>query len=191
MSTTPKTPKAPAPAGSTKIEIGALMSMVKEAADKLKARIADIDEQIDALQPAHDALLYGPLSKADYLAVIREDVRGRASLFRKQLLLNLENPEKVNYSRVLSADGKGLNISYLSAGNMNSFQFTEGAYYYYLEDQIVDGVERALADREWPVDAVSMADRGPALAALEAQIAELTAQREAMADELVACGVTQ
>lgn len=175
-------------------EVRGLLSQVKEAATKVKARINELDDQIEALYARRNMLLSGALSKADYLATVRADVQGKARHFVRDMRRHLLRRERevVNFPATRHAAGGELPIRYLDAGVNLAVPMTEGAYYFYFEDQIVAGIERLLEGaHEWPDGAVPVAEREATLADLDAQIGTLTAERDALANDLVACGVTQ
>lgn len=172
-------------------EIQGLMSQLKQAADKLKTRIHALDDQIEALYAQRSSILSGPLSKLDYLAVIRADIQTKARMFKTNLQRHLQEGNKVNYPAVAQAGAGGLPLRYLDAGSNHAMEMPEGAYYFYFEDVIVSGVERAMDGREWPGDAVPAAEREKALQAIGAQLGALTVERDALAHELVSCGLTE
>lgn len=171
-------------------EIRGLLGQVKEAADKIKARIEALDSQIEALYAKRSGLLSAPLSKDDYLATIRLDIQSKSRMFLVYLKRMLENGRQVTFPNMKVAASTGLSIRYLDAGN-GIGEITEGGFYYYFEDAIVTGVERALEDAEWPVDAVPAADRQTALSDLDQKISALTVERDTLVNDLVSCGVTQ
>lgn len=172
-------------------EIKSLLSQVKQAAEALKAKINALDDQIEALYAKREVILSGPLSKADYMAVIRADVQTKARRFRGDLVRHLDMGAKVNYPASKNANVSGLPIRYLDGGQNVPELMSESAYYFYFKDAIVNGVERALEGREWPVDAVPLAERDTTKKSIDGQIEALNLEREGLADDLVSCGVTQ
>ena len=171
-------------------EIRGLLSQVKQAADKLKTRIHDLDSQIEALYSQRSDMMSGALSKSDYLAVIRADVQTKARPFAVRLRQHLETGNRVNYPAMAQASGGGLPVRYLDAGLNGRSDMAEEAYYFYFEDAIVAGVERALKAKQWPEVSIPATQRKEVLASLAVQIDGLAAERDALADELVACGLT-
>lgn len=171
-------------------EIKGLLSQVRQAAEGLKAKINALDDQIEALYAKRELILSAPLTKADYMAVIRADVQTKARRFRGDLVHHL-GMGKINYPASKNTNVSGLPIRYLDGGQNVSAPMSESAYYFYFEDAIVSGVERALEGREWPVDASPAAERDTAKQAIDDQIEALNLEREGLADDLVSCGVTQ
>lgn len=172
-------------------EIQSLLGQVRQAADKLKTRIHALDEQIEALFSQRSAIVSGPLSKADYLAAIRADIQAKARPFAVKLRRHLDKVQAVAYPAVAQASAGGLSLRYLDAGLTVYEGVPEDGYYFYFEDAIVAGVERALEGRQWPDHAAPSAERKQALAGIAAQIDALTAERDALAGELISCGLTQ
>jgi hypothetical protein len=84
-----------------------------------------------------------------------------------------------------------INVSFLDAGLTVHPGLSEAGFYYYFEEAIVDGAKRALEGKKWPIDAMPAADREAALEGIDAQIAKITAERDALADDLMSCGVTE
>ena len=171
-------------------EIQGLLTQVKDAADKLLARINTLDDEIQALYQQRSALLSHPLSKADYIATIRLDIQNKGKRFRQQLTRLLQTGSKVTYPAAQSLHDNGLQIRYLDAGMNTPVPITEEACYFYFEDAIVDGVERAMAGNPWPVDAMPLAERQKALEVIDGQITERSAERDELAEQLTACGLT-
>jgi len=175
---------------TNKSTIIGLLGQVKEAAVQLKEKITVLDDQIDTLYSQRAALLNMPLSKEDYLSAVRADIQARAKVFKTHLMTAIKSGRKVDYTMMQS--GVLLNIPYLSAGlGAYSFELQEGGHYFYFEDVIVKGVERALEGESWPVDAMPAAERKTALEGIDAQVSKLTTQRDALAADLVSCGVTE
>lgn len=173
-------------------EIKNLLVQVKQAAGQIKGRILELDDQIEALYAERSALTDAPLSKDDFLFAIRCDIKARAWQFGPSLKRMLEKDGYVNFARLERSSNFPTPIRYMDAGiTGRPAEISEHAFYYYFEDAIVNGVERALADKEWPVDAVPAAQRRTAIAAIDAKISGLTDQRDALANDLVDCGVTE
>ena len=170
-------------------EIQSLLTKVKQASDQLKSKIHALDDQVDTLSQRRSVLVHGPLSKADYLEVIRADVQLKARYFAKSLSRHLQQGFQVGYPAAAQAGAVSLPFRYLDAGSNAGADMAEGAYYFYLEDLIVAGVERALSNRDWPADAVPIAERTKALQTIDGHIEALTAERDTFASELVACGL--
>lgn len=172
-------------------EIQGLLTQVKRAADKLKTKIFELDDQIEALYKSRDGLIQAPLSKADYMATIRADIQAKARLFTTYLARHLDSGNPINYPAMLQKDAGSLPVRYLDAGANVGGEISEGAYYLYFEDAIAAGVERALVGKEWPVDAMPTVEREKALKGMAVQIDALTVERDALAGELTSCGLTE
>lgn len=171
-------------------ELSGLLSQVKSAADKIKDKISGLDDQIDALYKKRSHIVSGALSKSDYLDTIRADIQTKTQRFSADLKRHLDGA-MVGYPSVARAHADGLPIRYLKGGRTIPEVMAEEAYYFYFEDAILAGVERALEGKEWPTDAVPAAERATALQVIGEQIEALTAERDTLADDLVSCGVTE
>jgi hypothetical protein len=175
---------------ATKNEIKGFLSQIKSASNEIKSRIVLLDDEIQGLYDKRNELLSASLSKEDYIEAVRASIRAKAKGFKFQLGRLLKD-FPLTYPRAMSADVAPLNISFLDAGLTARPGLSEEGFYYYFEDAILDGAERALEGKKWPVDAMPAADRKAALEGIDAQIAKLTAERDALADDLVLCGVTE
>lgn len=172
-------------------EIQGLLGQVRQAADKLKTRIHELDSQIETLYVQRNTIVSAPLSKADYMATIRADIQTKARSFAGKLRRHLEAGAKVNYPAVALAGAGGLSIRYTDAGTPVPGDMAEDAYFFYFEDALVSGVERALDAKQWPLSTVSVVERRKSLEGIAAQIDALTVERDALAGELVSCGLNE
>ena len=166
-----------------------LTSPNPEAAQQIKAQINALDTQLDQVLQNRSNYLEAPLSKDDYMAAIRADLQGKSALFKAQLVRQLDQ-FPVKFKGIQIAATGGLNLHYLSTDG-NTPIVPKAALYFYLEDAIVAGVERALEGHEWPVDAMPAAEREKALKALSSQIEAIRAEREGLVQDLIDAGVTQ
>lgn len=177
---------------TSKTEIKGLLNQVKQAAEKLKDKIFDLDEKIEALYSRRAFILNLPLSKEDYMNTIRANIKARTGVFQVHLKHELDTRFKLDFPTMQRTESNPVSIPLLDAGLTGyPLELSDRGFFYYFEDAIVNGVERALAGKVWPVDAVPAADRKIELAAIDEQVAKLTAERDALADDLVACGVTE
>ena len=172
-------------------ELKDLLAQVRQATEKLKAKIYELDEQIKNLQETRDAITHGPLSKEDYMAVVRADIQAKGRLFATNLTLHLSAGGQVNYTAALQKEDGNLPIRYLDAGAGFGAEMPEGAFYFYFEDAIVAGVERALVGKEWPVEAVPFKGREATLKALSGRMDALLQEREALAGEFASHGLKE
>lgn len=172
---------------TSKKELKGLLGQVKAAATQLKDQITSLDDRIEALYAERSELLNMPLSKADYLAAIRADVRAKSGNFGNWLRQSIKSKVNIDYPCLVS--GAPLSIPYLDAGVGIGRDMSENGYYYYFEDAIMAGVERALDGEKWSYTETPARDRTPALEALDAKIEALTADRDALASDLVECGL--
>jgi len=177
---------------TSKNEIKGLLGQVKQAALALKDQISLLDDKIDTLHARRSFILSAPLSKDDYMRAIRTSIKAKAGFFEKSLRNALTKEFKVTYPVMQVADRHPINIPFLDAGlTGRPYELSDRGFYYYYEDAIMSGVERALVDEQWPVDAMPADDRKTELAAIDAQIEKLTLERDSLADDLVSCGVTE
>lgn len=171
-------------------EVKGLLSELKKAADSLLSRIHLLDEKIESLYKKRSSIISEPLSKDDFINLIRADIQGKARNSKVSLQRNLLEREKVNFNAVGSAKNGGLAVQYLTAGLSNADTMNAGAFFYYFEDVLMEGVARAMEGHGWPADALSVAQRTEALKLMDDELAALTAERDALAEEIASCGFT-
>jgi hypothetical protein len=171
-------------------EIRELLKQVKQSAEKIKANIQELDEQISELGQRRKTLVNLPLSKEDYLSILRLDIQNKGRLFKDDLRKQLQGSSKITYLAKDKATREGLLISFADAGRFNG-QLSVSALHHYFEDDIIKGVEVCLADEQWPTDAMPLSVIESEVAAIDAQIEALSIQRDAIADDLISTGLTE
>lgn len=176
---------------SSATEIRDLLNQVKQSSEKLKSKIYDLDDQIQALYTQRNGLISGSLSKDDYLSIIRIDVQNKARLFRGDMLKQLKNAAKIAYPSVEKAGSQGLFISYLDGGRNMGPGLSASAFHFYFEDVIVSGVARVLKDEPWPSDAIPLDKIRESLEIVGLEIETLKSERDGLASDLVSLGVTE
>lgn len=166
-----------------------IIESLRTAAMGVKAEIQAFDAKIAEANAQRAELINAPLSLGDYLSVMRADIQAKAKRFSNMLVLHLEK-QPVTYAGVMRGKG-ALYLNILDVGRNLSSGLSEEAAYYYLEEELVKGVEVAAQKMEWPDDAPSMADRAVKVAALDEEIAKLNTERDRLAGQLIGAGVTQ
>lgn len=171
-------------------EIRDLLKQVQQSAEKIKANIQALDDQIFELGKQRKVLVNLPLSKEDYLSILRLDIRNKGRLFKDDLKKQLLGSSKITYLAKAKATREGLLISFADAGRFDG-KLSVSALHHYFEDDLIKGVEACLADEQWPADAMPLSVIESEVAAIDAQIEALTTQRDAIADDLISTGLTE
>ena len=171
-------------------ELNKALSQLRQAAEQLTQEVARLDQHIAGLYAKRDALTSEPVTKADFLEYIRADLRKRAKRFAYTLRAGLKNVNKSFSSLERAKDDPAqlIHLPYLAEPGL-PVDVTEAAMFFYFEDVIVAGVSRQVDAMPWPENAQTVSGRSEALAKLDAEIAALEKQRDALANELIDAGL--
>lgn len=172
-------------------ELNKALSQLRQAAGQLTQEVAGLDQRIAGLYAKRDALTSAPVTKADFLEYIRADLRKRTKRFAYTLSAGLKNVNKSFSSLERAKDDPAqlIRLPYLADPGL-PVDVTEAAMFFYFEDAIVAGVSRQVDAMPWPENAQTASGRSETLAKLDAEIAALEKERDALAHELVAAGLT-
>ena len=148
-----------------------LYNQITDAAKEAKAQIARIDSEIGLRITERERLMQLPLSKADFIKQFRRQVQGAGSahaMFMKKDISKLDLT--INYAKRTDAG-----FDFMTAGRgIGQTQVTQTALCYFFEDQIVDGVQRAIQELDWPQDGAETLEQ------VEAGIKRLDEEIEAL-----------
>lgn len=170
-----------------------LIGQVKSAAAQVNIRIHELDLKIHTLEEQRANILHGPLSKDDYMTLCRLDIQGKAAMFKNHLAQHLKRwRDYYTFANFGLAERGGIATRLLDAGQgSTSDPFREDAYYYYFANELQEGISRIVDEWDWPVNAVPMSERNAAVDKVDEQLDELRRERDQLAQDLVACGVTR
>lgn len=171
-------------------ELNKALSQLRQAAGQLTQEVAGLDRRIADLHAKRDALTSAPVTRADFLEYIRADLRKRTRQFSYRLSTGLENVNKSFSSLERTKDDPAqlIRLPYLAEPHL-PVDVTEAAMFFYFEDAIIAGISRQIDAMPWSENAQSVNGRSEAVAKLDAQIAALEKERDALANELVGAGL--
>lgn len=165
-----------------------LYSQIAGAAKEAQVQIERIDSEIRNRTAERELLMRLPLSKEDFIAQFRRQVKSTGSLhatFMKGDIANLDLT--VNYAKRTDA---GFDFLQAGRGHGNT-SINQLALCYFFEDQIVDGVRRAVDDLDWPQDAVtSLAEIETGINRLDDEIEQLESERAGFIEVLRSYKIT-
>lgn len=165
-----------------------LYSQIAGAAKEAQGQIERLDSEIRNRTAERERLMRLPLSKEDFIAQFRKQVKSTGSLhatFMKGDIAELDLT--VNYAKRTDA-GFDFLVSRRGIGNV---QISQLALCYFFEDQIVDGVRRVVDDLDWPPDAVSsLAEIETGIKRLDDEIEQLETERAGYIDVLRSYKIT-
>jgi hypothetical protein len=117
-------------------------------------------------------------------------LRRRCTYFRTSLAKEIKSQNK-SYSELSRREesGQKFRVPYVAGLFQTLPVVEEEALFFYFEDAILDGVKRASDGEEWPENAMPVAERPAAIAAIDARILELERERAVLAEQLVEAGL--
>ncbi|TAN53844.1 MAG: hypothetical protein EPN21_00495 [Methylococcaceae bacterium] len=171
-------------------DIKQLLDQLNSSVRELVSQIHDLDDQIDAKQRERDQVINAPLSKADYLSFVGEDIDRIARPFVEQLRRAVKSqPQDMIRLRRMVDSEDGMRIPWFSAGYFPPIEIAPTAVCWYFGDLIKQRIADALDGQDWPHDAMPVAERLKLTAQLEVEIEELNRQRDALAAQLEESGL--
>lgn len=172
-------------------KFGKLHQQIVKAANELRAQIADIDARLDLLQNDRKILLNGVINKADYLEILRRDIRRQSAPYVRQIEKALSRNGYTTMANMQALDEKGHapGIPYLTGDGLTTHIASREAMLYLFEDQIMQRMTDILDGMKWPEDTAPMEQRSKMLEAMDDQIVEILQQRDALVEEMDAAGI--
>ena len=172
-------------------KLDSLISQVRDAAKELKAKIAELDEQIAAAHHQRGLITAARVSKADFMAYIAEDIRRRGQSFARKIRYEAERGvhEYGRLEQIMRADNGSLSYPYLTGQFGIPVAITDDAMYWYFADLMVKRLADALDTLDWPEDAMPAVERKAALDKLDTEIKQLNQARDELASQLIEAGL--
>ncbi|MCM8598050.1 MAG: hypothetical protein NFW04_05265 [Candidatus Accumulibacter sp.] len=157
-----------------------LAGQIIGAAQAIADRVKEVDAEIAELNRRRSVLERSPMPKADYLDLVRQQIRRAGETY--QYFLRKEF-SKVDNS-IHAARRGSLPVDIFTAGRGNGEAINQIALCYFFEDQLVDGVAKCLDDKQFASgpDALSLVEIEGGIGKVQIQIDALLAER----DELIA-----
>ena len=164
----------------SKINLSALAGQIVVAAQKIGARVKELDGEMAKLYAKRQALESLPLTKKDYLGLVRNNIRSAGQVHQRFLEIDFSNVDCTVYA----AKRQDLAVDLFTAGRaLRPESVTQLALCFFFEDLLVEGVAKALDCCEWPSgEGVSLAEIQQGIAQTQAEIDALQNER----DELIA-----
>ncbi len=166
---------------------GSLARNATKAASEARKGLADLDAAIAKAQQERDAIVVAPLTKADFLALMKQRTHRFAKEFQKSMVRHL-NGARPTYEQTLLAGGDNFPYSPLVPGFGRTAHVMDIAMFFYCEDALAKGLETIADAMPWEEGAIPMDERGVLLERLDKHLAELQALR---ADLVATFGAAQ
>lgn len=169
-------------------EIKTLIDQVSLAANKIIARIHELDSQITLLDDERGRIVSEPISKSDLMEYVREDIKRRREFYPTLLRTKWAKDGRAtnfpNHERIFEEGGVQA-IPYLDGEISNpGIVFRSDAFYWFFGDLIADGFERGIEKLKWPEPGLPLKERRKKIQEIDAQIDALQEEREGLAAEL-------
>lgn len=171
-------------------EINKALEQLRSAAGELVAAVEDLDKRIAACHGKRDTITSAPVSRDDFIGYIKADIAQRGRSFAGAISRQIVGfPRDFGRLEHFKATGQKLHLSYLTGNLSLPVVVTEEALFFYMGDRIAERLSDLLSALPWPEDAVPVSQRSKMLADLDKEIAELTKERDALAQQLVVAGL--
>lgn len=173
-----------------------LVGRIELAAQELKARISHLDTCIDEAFHRRDAILKSPMSKADFMAYVRADIR-RLGEAHRSILVKMVGNSTLSYPNFdLASSRNQAQFSYLTGDSIEMASLpgqqpnmTREAFFWYFGDIIEQRFQDALSGMQWANDVMPVDQRRAVVAEIDGEIAAFRKERDELADQLIQAGI--
>jgi uncharacterized coiled-coil protein SlyX len=172
--------------------INPLVAEVIAAANGVRSQIRALDDEVATLQKQRQDLIDPPISRADFMEYVREDISRQSKVFPAMLKTKFGNgrPFGNNFEkleRVYAGHGKGLQAFPYFNWSLDDlgFKLEPAAFYWYFTELIQERFELAIQDFDWPTESMPVAERRERIKKIDAQISDLTARRRVLQGQLM------
>jgi hypothetical protein len=170
--------------------INPLVAQVVSAADAVRSQIRALDDEISGLQQQRRKITDAPVSKADFMEYVREDISRRAKLFPRMLKVKwadrmpFNNFEKLE--RMHDGHARGLQPFPYISGDLEKegVDLEPSGFYWYFGDLIVERFEQAIEGLDWPADAIAVSERRQRIEELDSRTKDLIDRRDVLTAQL-------
>ncbi len=159
-----------------------LYNQITGAAKEAQGQIERLDREIAVRSDERERLMRLPLSKEDFIAQFRRQVKASGSLHAMYLKRDIGKMDlTINYAKRTDSG-----FDFLQAGRgQGNTPINQLSLCYFFEDQIVEGVQRVVDDIDWPKDvAMSLAQIEEGIKHLDDEIEQLESERAGYIDVL-------
>lgn len=171
------------------MELVHLLKQLETAKDKLLAELRDLDAQIHERHRQRDLIRSGTISKAEYVALLKETFARRGEPFIRNLRREIQQGG-LSYAATVERFSKAKEGLY-GAWLPSATPYNEAGQYFYFGDLMAERIGEALADLPFDEQAASQSEREAALAELDEQIVTLGEQRAHLVAQLKSAGLKE
>jgi hypothetical protein len=170
--------------------VNPLVAKVVTAADAVRSQIRALDDEIAGLQDQRRKITDAPVSKADFMEYVREDIRRRAKLFPRMLKIKWAERSQYNnfekLERMFDGHARGLQPFPYISGDLEKegVDLEPAGFYWYFGDLIEERFEQAIEGLDWPADAMSVSERRQRIEELDSRTKDLIERRDVLTAQL-------
>lgn len=158
----------------------------QKVAHNLIASRDALNGEVRRLTAALTALQRTPVTKADYLDMVRADINRESTIYQGSMRADIA--KKVGMGQVSLSHADGV----LRRGHIVGLPYDAGqapAFLFPCAELIAAGIGKLIENVAWPDNARPLVELRAEAAALEAKIAQASAERDAITHQLQAAGV--
>lgn len=172
-------------------ELAKSITQIRAATSQLKQEVDRLDQRLAVLHEKRREMLEKPVTKHDFVEMVRADIRNRALYFENYIRKSIAGSVKTysHMRRVLEKPGTHVIHSYLTEPGV-PVDVTDKAFFMFLEDALVERMARIMESMDWPEDAAPAAGREEAIAAIDSEIEATAAERSALVGQMNELGLT-
>lgn len=166
-------------------EFKKVFAQLKTITERLKSEIHELDALIADASKRREVIISTAVSKEDFIAYIRADIRDKGKRFWSGMRTLIEQRPKE-----YPALERGIGLDYLSGAIRSPEIVPPSAFFFYFGDLIAERISRAIdEDLDWPNGTMPVTERKVIVAKIDAEIADLRKQRKELADQLIEAGL--
>lgn len=164
------------------------ISDIKAAILGLKAQVAELDARIAEAQQRRHRITSEPVSMADFIGYLREDIRRKGERFADKLRSQSADLPR-EYPRLENMVEQGAAFPYLTANRSLPVEVKGDAMFFYFGDQMAQRIADAFSGLSWPNGGMPVAERKQLVASIDSEINDLRVERGTLVDQLIDAGL--
>lgn len=162
---------------------------IKNTVTSLTNNIAEVRKSAEKLRQERDLVLATSLEKADVIKFLHLRLDQIASDYPNKLRKSIDNYLNAPAAQKLSGNNHSMNFLISNAAGINAGTLLDG-FSFLFNQQLKDGISRAIEQMDWPENTMSLSDRESSLSKLDAQINKLEKEESELLKHASDAGVT-
>lgn len=162
---------------------------IKNTVTSLTNNIVEVRKKAEDLKQERDLVLATSLEKADVIKFLHYRLDQIASDYPNKLRQSVNNYLNADVAQKLSKNNHSMNFLIANAANMSVGVMLD-SFSFLFNQQLKDGITKAVEQMEWPNNTMSFSDRERVLGKLDSQINKLATEEEELLKHAADAGIT-